>query len=88
MKIKALSLMLLILIGCAKVTLYDYETRKKISADSLRVLDSIQAADSIRVHDSLLAYHYLTADETREELEKRKAARLAAIQKYKDVLQI
>lgn len=84
MKVKTILFLVLILIGCSKVTLYDYDKREQIKTDSLSVLDSLKIADSIRVHDSLMAYHYLTADETREELNERKAARLAAIQKYKE----
>ena len=83
MKAKTTLFLVLLLIECTKVTLYDWEKREQIKEDSLAVLDSLKIADSIRVHDSLLAYHYLTADETREELRQRRAARLAAIEKYK-----
>ena len=84
MKVKTILFLVLILIGCSKVTLYDYEKREQITTDSLSVLDSLKIADSIQTYDSLLAYHYLTADETREELKKRKTARLTAIEKYKE----
>ena len=84
MKTKTTLFLILMLIGCAKVTLYDWDKREQITTDSLSVLDSLKIADSMRVHDSLMEYHYLTADETREELNERKAARLAAIEKYKE----
>lgn len=79
MKIKTSSLLLLILLGCSKVTLYDWETREQITADSLGVLDSIRVTDSIQTRDSLTFSRYDTGEEKLAKKEKQKSDWTASI---------
>jgi hypothetical protein len=84
MRIKTSSLLLLMLIGCSKVTLYDWETRDQIAADSLRIVDSIRVADSIRTHDSLIFARYEAGHKKLKKKEHKKAEWRASIRQVEE----